>query len=132
MTEEAEQLWPDCNDLPHKFESEGRQDWDSKKRKKVGISLCKSKVAAAASLQLCPTLCNLIDGSPPGSSVPGILQARTLEWVAIAVRAAQKKYMACETAVKAKLQSMGSQRADKTEQLNNNIMKTRGKIREGL
>jgi len=40
-------------------------------------------VAAAKSLQLCPTLCNPIDGSPPGSPVPGILQARTLEWVAI-------------------------------------------------
>ena len=39
--------------------------------------------AAAKSLQLCPTLCNPIDGSPPGSSVPGILQARTQEWVAI-------------------------------------------------
>ena len=39
--------------------------------------------AAAKSLQLCLTLCNPIDGSPPGSSVPGILQARTLEWVAI-------------------------------------------------
>ena len=38
---------------------------------------------AAKSLQSCPTLCNPIDGSPPGSSVPGILQARTLEWVAI-------------------------------------------------
>ena len=34
-------------------------------------------------LQSCPTLCDPIDGSPPGSSVPGILQARTLEWVAI-------------------------------------------------
>lgn len=62
-TEEAEQLWPDCNDLHHKCESEGRQDWDSKKRKRVVISLCKSKV-----------------------------------------RAAQKKNMARETAVKAKLQ----------------------------
>ena len=40
--------------------------------------------AAAKSLQSCPTLCDLIDGSPPGSAVPGILQARTLEWVAIA------------------------------------------------
>ena len=39
--------------------------------------------AAAASLQSCPTLCDPIDGSPPGSPVPGILQARTLEWVAI-------------------------------------------------
>ena len=40
--------------------------------------------AAAKSLQSCLTLCNPIDGSPPGSPVPGILQARTLEWVAIA------------------------------------------------
>ena len=42
-----------------------------------------SAAAAARSLQLCPTLCDPIDCSPPGSSVPGILQARTLEWVAI-------------------------------------------------
>ena len=39
--------------------------------------------AAAKSLQSCPTLCDSIDGSPPGSPNPGILQARTLEWVAI-------------------------------------------------
>ena len=39
--------------------------------------------SAAKSLQSCLTLCDPIDGSPPGSSVPGILQARTLEWVAI-------------------------------------------------
>ena len=38
---------------------------------------------AAKSLQSCPTLCDLVDGSPPGSPIPGILQARTLEWVAI-------------------------------------------------
>ena len=44
-----------------------------------------NNIAAAAtkSLQLCPTLCNPIDGSPLGSSVPGILQARIMEWVAI-------------------------------------------------
>ena len=42
-----------------------------------------SAAAAAKSLQSCPTLCNPIDGRPPGSSVSGILQARTLEWVAI-------------------------------------------------
>ena len=42
-----------------------------------------SAAAAAKSLQSCPTPCNLIDGSPLGSSVPGILQARILEWVAI-------------------------------------------------
>ena len=42
-----------------------------------------ARAAAAKSLQPCPTLCDPIDGSPPGSPVPGILQARTLEWVAI-------------------------------------------------
>ena len=42
-----------------------------------------SAAAAAKSLRSCPTLCGPIDGSPPGSSVPGILQARILEWVAI-------------------------------------------------
>ena len=46
--------------------------------------------AAAKSLQLCPTLCNPIDGSPTGSPVPGILQARTLEWVAISFSNAWK------------------------------------------
>ena len=41
--------------------------------------------AAAKSLQSCPTLCDPIDGSPPGSPVPGTLQARTLEWVVISI-----------------------------------------------
>ena len=41
--------------------------------------------AAVKSLKSCPTLCDPIDGSPPGSPVPGILQARTLEWVAISL-----------------------------------------------
>jgi len=43
----------------------------------------KHAAAAAKPLQSCPTLCNPIDASPPGSPIPGILQARTLEWVAI-------------------------------------------------
>ena len=46
--------------------------------------------AAAKSLQSCPTLCDPIDGSPPGSPVPGIRQARTLEWVAISFSKAWK------------------------------------------
>ena len=46
--------------------------------------------AAAKSLQSCPTLCDPIDGSPPGSPVPGILQARTLEWVPISFSNAWK------------------------------------------
>ena len=44
-----------------------------------------SQAAAAKSLQSCPTLCDPIEGSPPGSPIPGILQARTLEWVAISI-----------------------------------------------
>ena len=44
---------------------------------------CSNAAAAAKSLLSCPTLCDPRDGSPPGSPVPGILQARTLEWVAI-------------------------------------------------
>ena len=46
-------------------------------------NLCIYYAAAAKSLQSCPTLCDPIDGSPPGSPVPGIFQARTLEWAAI-------------------------------------------------
>ena len=61
---------------------------------RIGIfkhSILKHTIAAAAkSLQSCPTLCNTIDGSPPGSPVPGILQARTLEWVAISFSNAGK------------------------------------------
>ena len=48
----------------------------------------KMDAAAAKSLQSCPTLCNPIDGSPPVSPIPGILQARTLEWVAISFSSA--------------------------------------------
>ena len=49
-----------------------------------------SKLRTAKWLQSCPTLCDLIDGSPPGSAMPGILQARTLEWVAISFSSAWK------------------------------------------
>ena len=45
--------------------------------------LLAAAAAAAKSLQSCPTLCDPIDSSPPGCPIPGILQARTLEWVAI-------------------------------------------------
>ena len=50
---------------------------------KIKIRSSPAAAAAAKLLQSCPTLCDPIDGSPPGSPVPGILQARTLEWVAI-------------------------------------------------
>ena len=49
----------------------------------TGKTIALTAPAAAKSLQSCPTLYDPIDGSPPGSAVPGILQARTLEWVAI-------------------------------------------------
>ena len=51
--------------------------------KQIEVIMTAAAAAAAKSLQSCPTLCDPIDGSPPGSPVPGILQARTLEWVAI-------------------------------------------------
>ena len=56
----------------------------------VFLELCGFEQFAAKSLQSCPTLCNPIDGSPPGSTNPGILQARTLEWVAISFSNAWK------------------------------------------
>ena len=51
--------------------------------RKLMLSGSFGEAAAAMSLQSCPTLCNPIDGSPPGPPIPGNLQARTLEWVAI-------------------------------------------------
>ena len=56
----------------------------------VGRSPGEWKGSAAKSLQSCPTLCDPIDSSPPGSSLPGILQSRTLEWVAISFSNAGK------------------------------------------
>ena len=63
-------------------------------------SVSAAAAAAAKSLQSCPTLCDPTDSSPPGSAVPGILQARTLEWVAISFSIAWK------WKVKAKLLSL--------------------------
>ena len=70
--------------------------WDSRggtsvgklQKRREGLQVLTSTntnylAAAAKSLQLCPTLCDPIEVSPPGSPIPGILQARTLEWVAI-------------------------------------------------
>ena len=56
----------------------------------ISVPWIHTAAAAAKSLQSCPTLCDPIDGSPPGSPVPGILQARTLEWVAISFSNAWK------------------------------------------
>ena len=57
--------------------------FEVKKYPKIYALVIFAAAAAAELLQSCLTLCNPIDGSPPGSPVPGILQARTLEWVAI-------------------------------------------------
>ena len=56
----------------------------------TNLTYILSAAAAAKSLQSCPTLCDPIDGSPPGFLIPGILQARTLEWVAISFSNAGK------------------------------------------
>ena len=63
--------------------------WQYKSHLLISISRLRG-LAAAKSLQSCPTLCNPRDGSPPGSPVPGILQASTLEWVAISFSNAWK------------------------------------------
>ena len=68
-----------CNYFCIKLEYIQSPDWES-----------SAAAAAAASLQSCPTLCDPRDGSPPGSPVPGILQARTLEWLAISFSNAWK------------------------------------------
>ena len=59
--------------------------WEDPLEKEMAIHSSTAAAAAAAAklLRSCPTLCDPIDSSPPGSPVPGILQARTLEWVAI-------------------------------------------------
>ena len=81
--------------LPHRFvvRITWAKSWNAFERSH-GMHLAKSQIsltaAAAKSLQLCPTLCDPIDSSPPGSPVPGILQARTLEWVAISFSNAWK------------------------------------------
>ena len=64
--------------------------------------------ATAKSLQSCPTLCDPIDGSPPGSPIPGILQAKTLEWVAISFSNAWKSKVKVKLLTKATLENTGS------------------------
>ena len=66
----------------HALILQGEDKRRSKSSSSLDTVLCAYFLAAKL-LQSCPTLCDPIDGSPPGSPVPGILQARTLEWVAI-------------------------------------------------
>ena len=60
------------------------------KKSQLWLHVVTAAAAAAKSRQSCPTLCDPIDGSPPGSPIPGILQARTLDWVAISFSNAWK------------------------------------------
>ena len=64
--------------------------WITSIRRQFMFHTIAAAAAAAKSLQLCPTLCDPINGSPPGSPIPGILQARTLEWVATSFSSAWK------------------------------------------
>ena len=74
-----EELWTEVHDIAQ----EAAIKTILKKKKCKNAKWLSDAAAAAKSLQLCLTLCDPIDSSPPGSSVPGILQARILEWVAI-------------------------------------------------
>ena len=76
------------NSVTYSFMGLVELNWINLKR----MDGCESATAviAAKSLQSCPTLCDPIDGSPPASTIPGILQARTLEWVAISFSNAWK------------------------------------------
>ena len=82
--------------------------WNGKflKCRKMIQKVLSSPAAAAKLLQSCPTLCDPIDGSPPGSAVPGILQAITLEWVAISFSNAWRVKMSEEWKWKVKLKSL--------------------------
>ena len=80
------EFWLFLSKLSHFRKTTAPETYHQKLLDMEKIYTVYSQVAAAAaakSLQSCPTLCNPIDGSPPGSPVPGILQARTLEWVTI-------------------------------------------------
>ena len=68
---------------PHIVEAPSLNHWCAQEVLLLSSVLAAAAAAAAKWLQSCLILCDLIDGSPPGSPVPGILQARTLEWVAM-------------------------------------------------
>ena len=75
---------PRSSPIPMSSSGQGRiSDPNSLQVKIIQVKAAAAAAAAAKSLQSCPTLCDPVDGIPPGSPVPGILQARTLEWVAI-------------------------------------------------
>ena len=81
----GEHLWQGCS-----HDSHYHNPFASLVALPVAYPCFLTAAAAAKSLQSCPTLCDPIEGSPPGSPIPGILQARTLEWVAISFSNAWK------------------------------------------
>ena len=90
-------IWPRIRKVGPVIKEKDNQSWDDTDVESTALRLQRScynhvydVAAAAKSLQSCPTLCDPIDSSPPGSPVPGILQARTLEWVAISFSNAWK------------------------------------------
>ena len=89
----SDDLWPRLGNLQGEIHAVIEYPtivWLISKELRVSTILMPAAATAAKSLQSCPTLCDPIDGSPPGSSVPGILQARMLEWVAISFSNAWK------------------------------------------
>ena len=89
----SDDLWPRLGNLQGEIHAVIEYPtivWLISKELRVSTILMPAAATAAKSLQSCPTLCDPIDGSPPGSSVPGILQARMLEWAAISFSNAWK------------------------------------------
>ena len=82
--------WPGIKPRPPTLEAWSLSHWTTREVLRINNFDDMSAAAAAKSCQSCPTLCDPVDGSPPGSPVRGILQARTLEWVAISFSSAWK------------------------------------------
>ena len=84
-----------CRNCPQRASETGKQGYDSVRARPhpllpPSLTPAAANATAAKALQSCPTLCDPIDGSPPGSPISEILQARTLEWVAISFSNAWK------------------------------------------
>ena len=76
-------IWCDLCPMAINLDYQGLASWHDCWANTMALVLAAAAAAAAKSLQLCPTLCDPIDSRAPGPAVPGILQARTLQWVAI-------------------------------------------------
>ena len=89
-----------------KYRVSSKPEWKGFIKSEVSTKAFKGQAAAATAaklLELCPTLCDPIDCSPPGSPVPGILQARILEWVAISFSSAWKWKVKVKSLTRARL-----------------------------